>query len=448
QNGRAANIDFGADTRPFDLLSHHVEGRRNLSLEGVRNEKLGGLNMGRLVSWRQSFTSHMAINPHPWLRPSLNWSSNYYQNNDTQSRDVSVRAIGNGQELGVTWDLPFDRLASGPIGLKQVPTKPDTGANAKKPSGPRKPLLPWRQLLSHVGAVSADGRIGRNTNYSRMFGTASPLYLIGLAENPGYDGGGIVAMPGNQSSTGLDWRGNARTTVPLMFGTSIQTRLSMGDRTNNNNGVLQRTRDQRFPDLEVQYGRVANLIGLSRLLDGAQLRTAYARNTSTDYQNSRSERTGTSRSDEFRPLFSVRGRLKNGTDTDLRFERRSSKREVFLPSQSTANDQTTNINFSMSRSYSQGQKVNLLGKTSTVKTNVNLQMTTVYERQKGGIFVGNEKEPRNPVDRTRLSVNGTGSYGFSSNVTGDLALGFSHFKESNGIIRRSIRVELRGQFRF
>jgi hypothetical protein len=45
-------------------------------------------------------------------------------------------------------------------------------------------------------------------------------------------------------------------------------------------------------------------------------------------------------------------------------------------------------------------------------------------------------------------MNGTGTYGFSTNVTGDLALGFSHFRESNGIIRRSVRVELRGQFRF
>ena len=38
--------------------------------------------------------------------------------------------------------------------------------------------------------------------------------------------------------------------------------------------------------------------------------------------------------------------------------------------------------------------------------------------------------------------------GFSSNVTGDLSLGFSHFRETSGIIRRSIRVEMRGQFRF
>src|SRR5262249_1478372 len=123
-------------------------------------------------------------------------------------------------------------------------------------------------------------------------------------------------------------------------------------------------------------------------------------------------------------------------------------RDAFQGTTSRQTDETTNLNFTLSRAYSQGQKVNLLGKTTTVKTSVNLSLATVYERQKGGIRIGNDTELSNPVDRTRLSVNGTGSYGFSSNVTGDLALGFSHLRETSGIIRRSIRVELRGQFRF
>ena len=448
QNGRAANVDFGADSRPFDLLSHHVEGRRNLSLGGVPLDHIGFINLGRLTSWRQSFSSHLALNPNQWLRPSFNWSSNYSQNNDTQSPNLSSRSIGNGQELGMNWDLPFDRLTGPSVGVPRAPAKPDTGSAAQHPSRPRRPLLPWRDLLSRLGAISTDGRIGRNTNYSRLAGTASPLYLVGLAENPGFGTGRIFEQAGNTSSSGLDWRGNARTTVPLAFGSSIQTRFSYGDRTNNNNGVLTRNRDWRFPDLEVQYGRIANLIGLARFLDGPQLRTAYARSYSVDYQNSRSLRSGNSRSDDFRPLFSVKGRFKNGTDADLRFERRSSVRESFQLGSSVAKDQTTNVNFSLMRSYSQGQKVNLLGKTSTVKTSVNLQLTTVYERQKGGIKIGNDENLANPVDRTRLSVNGTGSYGFSTNVTGDLSLGFSHFRETNGIVRRSIRVELRGQFRF
>ncbi len=448
-NGRAANVDFGADTRPFDLLSHHIEGRRNLAVDGVRLDRVGFINFGRLESWRQTFASHLALNPHPWLRPSFNWSSNYGQRNDMQSRDLFERSVSNGQELGMNWDLPFDRLLSPGVTGGARPSaavKPDSAAGGVTRS--RRALLPWRGLLSRFGPISTDGRIGRNTNYSKLSGTASPLYLLGLADNPGFGQGKVFAQPGNTSASGLDWRGNARTTVPLAFGSSLQTRLSYGDRVTNNNGVLTRNRDWRFPDVEVQYGRVASLLGLTKVLDNPQLRTAYARSNAVDYQNSRSLRTGTSRSEDFRPLFSVRGRLKNGTDADLRLERRSSVRESFQLGSSKATDQTTDVNFSLSRSYSQGQKVNFLGKTTTVKTNVNLSLTTVYSRQKGGIKVSNEEKLANPVDRTRLSMNGTGSYGFSSNVTGDLALGFSHFRETNGIIRRSIRVELRGQFRF
>ena len=310
QNGRATGLSFGMDSRPVDMLSHHIEGNRNLALEGVRQEKLGGLNMGRLTSWRQSLASHLALNPTPFLRPSFSWSSSYNQTNDTQSPDLEARSIANGQELSVNWDLPFDRLTVTGMTVAPPPPKADSGAAPKRP---RRNLLPWRQLLSRIGPVSTDGRIGRNSTYSRLTGTASPLYLFGLAENPGFDENRVFAQPGNVSSNGVDWRGNARTTVPIAFGSSIQMRASYGERTNNLNGTKSRFRDLRFPDFEVQYGRIANLIGITRIFDNPQFRTAYARSTSEDYQNSRHTRTGTSRSDDFRPLFSVRGRFKNGT---------------------------------------------------------------------------------------------------------------------------------------
>src|SRR4029077_16818393 len=117
--------------------------------------------------------------------------------------------------------------------------------------------------------------------------------------------------------------------------------------------------DWRFPDFEVNYGRMANVLGLTRFLDSPQLRTAYARSNAVDFQNSRSVISGTSRSDDFRPLLSVRGRLRNGTDADFRLERRSSVRESFQLGTSKATDQTTDINLTLSRAYSQGQKANI-----------------------------------------------------------------------------------------
>ncbi|HXS83073.1 MAG TPA: cell surface protein SprA, partial [Methylomirabilota bacterium] len=364
QRGRAANVNFGADARPVDMLTYHVEGQRNLALGGVRLDKLGFINFGRLTGWRQSFGSHTAVGP-SWFKPSFGWSSNYNQTNDIQSVDLSKRLIGNGTDLTMNLDLPFDRLA-GTVGVNAPPrpaTPPDS--TGKKAKGPRRPFRPIRGLLSRLGMISTDARIGRTSNYSSVSGTASPLYLAGLAENPGFGEGNVFAEPGNIAVTGVDWRGNARTTIPLTFGASLLARASLGDRTSNLNGVKTRSRDWRFPDFEVQYGQVANLLGLTKILDSPQLRSAYARSNSVDYQNSRSLTSGTSRSDDFRPLFSVRGRLRNGTDADFRLERRSSVRESFQLGRSTATDQTTDINFSLTRSYSQGQKVNILGRSST-----------------------------------------------------------------------------------
>ena len=56
---------------------------------------------------------------------------------------------------------------------------------------------------------------------------------------------------------------------------------------------------------------------------------------------------------------------------------------------------------------------------------------------------------RNPLKTDRFSANVNGSYGFSSNVTGNLALGFGQERNLHrGEVRRNIRVELRGSFRF
>ena len=49
----------------------------------------------------------------------------------------------------------------------------------------------------------------------------------------------------------------------------------------------------------------------------------------------------------------------------------------------------------------------------------------------------------------RLSLNGTGSYGFSNNVTGNLVLGFGQDRDLvRKIIHRNVRVELRASFTF
>lgn len=523
--GRTAGLNFGADTRPVDLLRHHIEGSRALNLGGVPLDHIGFVNFGRLTQWRQNFdASWTAQRGSAWLRPALRWGSNYNQNNDLLSENLAVRAISNGQNATVNWTLPFDQLRRAgrpgqPGGGRPAPAssrppgpgqagragEPAPGQPSGAPDGPRPgemgpgwnpeaggldgapadsgaavtprrlpdslAVAPPRQrpdslavapprprfrgpslrdLLGRIGQVQTDLSINRTSSYSRLRGTPSPLYLLGFSEDPGLQDstGRMSAVNGNATMTGLDWRANGRTQVPLVFNSSLSVRGSYGDRTTVANGVVMRTRERRFPDLEVDYGKIADAIQLTRFLRSPQLRTGWGWSRSWDYQGDRKRQISQSSTHDLRPLLSMRGSLKNGTTADLSVNMRSTFREVTQLGLSTQRDKNTDVNFTLSRSYTQGQKVNLLGKTSTVRSSVNLSLATVYSRRTGETRIAGVGV-QNQVDDSRLSVTGKGSYGFSSNVTGSAVLGYSgsnnHLQK---IVRRSIRVELSAQFTF
>lgn len=451
--GRAASVSFGADTRPVDLLRHHIEGTRALSLAGVPLDRIGFVNLGRLTQWRQNFDASYSLQRgSPWVRPVMRWGSNFSQNNDLLSENLAVRGVTNGQNAQLSWTLPFDQLRSGPAGVSALrpsapPAPADSGAAPVKvkPRGPG-----WRGWLARLGSIQTDATINRSSSYSRLRGTPGPLYMLGLAENPGLEDstGRVQEVNGNSIATGLDWRANARTQVPLAFNSSVSLRASVGDRTNVANGVVSRTRERRFPDLEVDYGKLAEAARLTRILKSPQLRTGWSWSRSWDYQGDRDRQTAQSSTHDLRPLISMRGNLKNGTTADLGVNMRSTYREVTQLGLSVQRDKNTDVNFTLSRSYSQGQKVNLFGKTSTVRSSVNLSLATVYSRRQGETRIAGVGV-QNQVDESRLSVTGKGTYGFSSNVTGSAVLGYSgssnHLQK---ILRRSIRVELSAQFTF
>lgn len=446
-SGRSAGIDFGADTRPFDFLSHRLEGRRNLSLDlpDRENDRFAGLNLGLLVNWRQSLNGRVSLDRGAFLRPSLNWSSFFNETRDVQTSDLGARAIGNGQNATMSLELPFQ------TSFLRAPAPPPVRAAGDSTPLPKvRRVIRWQDLVARIGNVSTDLTVARSSSYSRVRGHANPLYMFGLADNPGFDDSSRIAREfGNVASTALDWRANGRTRIPMAWNTALAARLSYGDRTSSQNDVVARTRDWRFPDFDVDYGQVAKVIGLSRFLQNPALRTAYSRSNSVEYQNSRDLVRSTSVRHDFRPLLSVRGRFKNGTDADFKVDKSVSRRDERFPGNSRQTDDLTDVNFTVSRSYSQGQKVTFLGKTSTVRSNINLQLATSLSKRRAGTLLLNTGGELSPIDETRLSVNGTGSYGFSSNVTGNLALGFSENRDNKkDIIRRSVRIELRAQFTF
>jgi hypothetical protein len=372
--------------------------------------------------------------------------------NDLQSPNLAYRSVSNGQNAQVNWTFPFDQLRRAPTipGTRATPPPADSGAAPPPPPKQRSHGLGLRGLFARIGQVQTDATFNRSSNYSRLVGTPDLLYMFGLAENPGLGDttSRVQEVNGNTAATGVDWRANARTQVPLMFASSLQVRGSYGDRLTIANGVASRTRERRFPDLEVDYGRIAETFRLTKLLKTPQLRTGWSWSRSWEYQGDRNHQISQSSTHDLRPLVSMRGNLRNGTTADLGINMRSTYREVTQLGKSTQRDKNTDVNFTLSRAFTQGQKVTMLGKTSTVRSSVNLSLATVFSRRQGETVIAGVGA-QNQVDETRLSVTGKGSYGFSSNITGSAVIGYSgsnnHLQQ---IVRRSIRVELSAQFTF
>ncbi len=436
--GRSATINFGGDSRPVDLIHHHFEGVRNLTLAERLRQRVGFVNFGALTSWRQSFDSHYDVKAGNWVRPSLTWNSSYGQNNGPElSADLHAKSIGNGQTVALTWTLPFDRLAA--------------QLRAAGDSGHVTPGRVTRGLLAHLGPLGTEAAFITSSSYTRLAGRPSLLYLVGLTGDPGFagDSSAIRAEFGNQSARNNEWRTSAHTNVSLVQGVSIGTRMEYSWKKSIQNDLEHRGTSTRLPDLDLDYGRLPALIGLDRLLRNVRLKTAFSRSMSTDYLGGAKIETAVS--DEYRPVLSLDGQFKNGTTANFKVENRATRRDNYQLGHTRRSDGTLDVSTGLNRQYSQGQKVNILGKQSVVRSSVTLGMTAVYSRRTGEQkrYTARGSQNQFQVKEDRLSVNGNGSYGFSNNVTGNVSLGFLQTRDlQRDIIRRSIRVEARAAFSF
>ncbi|MEK7824764.1 MAG: cell surface protein SprA [Candidatus Eisenbacteria bacterium] len=436
--GRTASIDFGADSRPLDLLHHRFQARRNLTLPEPLREQIGFINLGRVVQWNQSMDSRYSVNRGRWLKPQLSWNASYFQNNGPElSSDLSVRAVNNAETFNVGWSLPFDQL-----GQRTRSVRRDTLQKAPPA---------WQGWLSRLGALSLDAGVTRSSNYTRLAGTPRLAYLIGLSNDPGLEAdstGPVQARFGNAVTQNQDWRTGARTRLSLGRGATIQTRGDLTMRRSAYNTLVNRVRRVQFPDLDVDYGKLPEVIGLKRLFGNPKMRTAYSRSRTTEFSNSETP-TNISTSREWRPLVGLTGDFRNGTRAEFRVQHRATEAEYRQVGNSITSDANTDVDLSLNRAYTRGQKVAFLGKQSTVKTNITLGLTAAYSRRKSGTRQAGIDRPFNPVAEDRLNVNARGSYGFSTNVTGNAELGFSQNRDlQRDIVRRSIRIELRAQFTF
>jgi hypothetical protein len=306
-----------------------------------------------------------------------------------------------------------------------------------------------RRLISRIGSVQTEGRFVQGSGYSKLTGSANPLYIIGVIQDPGLDSTGRMTEAfGNVASFQDEIGGRASTSVDIGFGATVTMRADFSGRRSEANRVTSRSKRLMFPDLSVEYGRLPEVLFLTHILRNPLVRTSYSRSQNSEYAN-RDDPTLIATSSEWKPLIGVQGDLRNGTRAEAKVERRVTVREDRLYINSITTDRNTDFNFSLSRRYSSGQKVKVFGKESTVKTSVSMQLSGSYSKRSGETRTVSTGRVQGSTEADRLSVNATGSYGFSSNVTGNLDVGYLQDRNiETKITNRSVRVEARAQFTF
>jgi hypothetical protein len=442
--GRTGFINFGADTRPFDFFHHHFEAVRNLTLP--QREQIGFINLGKVVTWRQNMDARYTVNHGPWLSPTFGWSGNYAQDNRPElSSDLSVRALANGQSLTAGWTLPFDRWA--PQGSRVRAFGDTSRVQVHRASRPS-----LRSLLSRLGGITTEANYNQTSAYSRLVGTTDFWYLAGLSDNPGLkpnETGRMRDTTGNTIQKSQDWRANVHTRLALPYDVSVTFRGEYNWRRNEQNGVASSTGTSQFPNLDLDYGRMLSTLQFDRFMNSPRLRTSYSRSKITEYRGGGDSPTSIGTSSQWQPLFGLTGEFKNQTRVEFKVERRVTVRQDFSFGSSTRTDRNTDINLSLNRAYSRGQKVKFLGKETTIKSSVQLGLTGSYSRVSGESTRQGSGQDQLRTDQDRLSLNGTGSYSFSNNVTGSLSLGFGQNRDMVlAVVSRDIRVELRAAFTF
>jgi hypothetical protein len=164
--GRTGFINFGMDSRPLHFFHHHIEGVRNLTLPDEQLQKLGPINFGRVVTWRQNMDARFSLNRGAWLSPTFGWTSAYNQDNRPElSKDLSVRALERAEPDGIVG-------AAVRPGSERRAAPRRTRARCAVPG--RAVARPARPGHRHRGGATSSGYRARGTSTSTWWGSDNP----------------------------------------------------------------------------------------------------------------------------------------------------------------------------------------------------------------------------------------------------------------------------------
>jgi hypothetical protein len=434
-----------------------------------------------MTNFTQRLDGRLTVPVHAFFRPAFDFSSNYTEARTPDlSPNLTLGTFANSTNGGVRWELPFTRLAGTkrsapqppPVRVAERPVLRDStgrdtsGVDSVEVFGPVAPSamaargpgfsIPVGRTLSRLGNVNMSLTFSRSTAFSRFTGVPSVPYRLGLVRDPGtqWDGREVVSIyPGPQAQDNAQrtYSGDASTTVGLFGRSTARVRVNYSNQSRIYNGQASGSENLTFPDVQLEWGQVTNLLRLGGIFTGvnAQSRVNFVRTLDGADLKSPTSRVNTR---NYSPLLQLSGQTRSAANVQLSLDRRSSVREDFSTRRASRKEGETSVRGSISRAYLPGQKFPIFGGKG-LKSTLTMSLDGTYNKRNGSTEASGAQSSVTKTDR--LDFNGSGTYSFSNFVNGTIGLGFSQSRDLQGrnsegkpLVTRSLRLEAAANVRF
>ncbi len=453
---RQGTMNWSTGLRPHDIVNYTFDQTRDLRLSTAPT-KLLGVRLGTETSRRQQLTASQQIAL--WNRaivPKLSWSGSFDGRfnqiaSGTDQADRRSNAYSNSSTVSLASGLPIERLLNriGAIGGggPAAPTAPpdttqgDRGAvrRVTRPSG-------TGSALFSMSAVSATYTIGRSSRFSRVAGEPSVGYQLGFSRDPG---DGVHKLSGLTSESGDRRDLNFATDFKILSELTIRTTYQQGTNKTTTNGAITKTSTRKFPDLDINWGRLHKKLGLDRIAKDVRATTRYSRETSeTGTTTNPKDRSQTSVS--LRPLLNLDATVGSGIMAKLTSAYQSTEAKQFGVARNVSKTRNRQLGLTMRKSLNLTRMVTNPITKKTNRLTSKLDLSLALDLQDNLRDSGPEGAIVTLEDRAKFAVSTTAGYNFTSSISGNagLTVGQDTDRKNKTNTARYVSVTLSAAFNF
>lgn len=344
------NRNFSFGYKVFDNLNFtYTKGMKN-DMDEFRGEKLRALTewkAGIPVNVRENFSASFSPKIFSWLKPSVNYSSNYGWSEPLGSATKSIDQLSSQNRMSTSFSLNLasimesfytpksgkSRTTSGRGGGRRSgapkPSSPKSSPKEKKPVKEIKVLELFHKYLKKMQTIQVSYSVNQSIRSNGRMGSPSVLYRLGFQDDPGleFNSGEVPENNKDNLSKNVDFSMRSGLSILPNISTSLSFSQNMARTLSQGQEGKNMTRDFfplgengkngiPFPGWTVRWSQLEKIKFLSKFCKTLSLDHGFSGKETSVFRND--EETNSSYKMYFQPLLGVSVQFKNNINSTIR----------------------------------------------------------------------------------------------------------------------------------